>query len=103
MRSWVIRGGHRLVDAVLGVPTGFVLNSAAGSGRELDDVLSGVRQFLGTTIDYTKLRESEAFQRLRDVAGALHHQMPPAPPDAARAWWINLYDNNSITWSWILT
>lgn len=93
VQSWAIRRAHRLIDAALGVRPGDVLNPAAHRGPGRGEVWPDLRPFLvGGAVDYAGLRDTEEFRRLCEAAAALHDRAPPAASQAARAWWINLYN-----------
>jgi len=70
-----------------------VLNPTPREGPGIEEVLPDLRRFVASgKVDYTHLRASEEFRRFSDAVAGLHHITPPGPVDAARAWWINLYN-----------
>lgn len=90
--AWAVRVAQRVIDVLLGV-RGEVLNPHPAAGPPLTEVLPALRRFLaGGQVDYARLREAPAFQQYCQAVAALHHAAPPAAPEAARAWWINLYN-----------
>ncbi len=90
--GWMIRAIHRLIDRALRVDQQ-VLNPTPGDGQRLEDVLPQFRRFIATgKVDYPHLRKAPEYQRFLEAAAALSHRTPPSGADAARAWWINLYN-----------
>lgn len=91
--DWMMRRIHHFIDFALGVDSQYVLNPDPRTGARIEQVLPDLRRFLAAgRVDYTQLRVATEFRRFCDAVGALHHTPPPASLDAARAWWINLYN-----------
>lgn len=89
----IARWTHRFIDLVFHIDPERVLNPTPHEGPRIDEVLPDLRRFLGGgKVNYTQLRASEEFRRFSDAVAGLHDTTPPEPMDAARAWWINLYN-----------
>ncbi len=93
LHTWGTRQAQRTLDVVLRTGGGSVLNPDAHRGPCLEEVLPDLRRFLAVgKVDYARLRSAPEYLRFCDAVAALHDAAPPTSVEAARAWWINLYN-----------
>ncbi len=91
--AWATRLAHDTLDLVLRTDGRSVLNPDARPGPHFEEVLSDLRRFVAAgKFDYAHLRDAQEYRWFCDAVAALRDTVPPTSAEAARAWWINLYN-----------